>query len=150
MSVYLYGITYEDLIYGIPGVDAAQIGPSSQPVNTTSLVQWAEDAASLLNGALAKSGITASASMDATAHQRCKTAIKDYTAAQVMSALGVDGPIYEQARTKWNQAYAELSNRPQQLGTEYADRSTSNIDTITEDYGPNPWSFVGNNSRSNW
>lgn len=150
MPVYTYGITYEDLVYGIPGVDTAEIGPQTQPVSTGNLVQWAEDAASLLNGALAKSGIVASATMDVTAHARCKAAVKDYVIAQVMAALAIEGPIYDQARTKWNQAYAELSNRPQQLGTQYADTTVSNIDTIQRDFGPNPWSFRGNGGPSNW
>jgi hypothetical protein len=150
MSVYTYGITYEDLIYGIPGVDAAQIGPHTQPVSTQNLVLWAEDAASLLNGALAKSGIVANASLEATAHARCKAAVKDYVVVQVMITLAIDGPLYEQARTKWNQAYSELSNRPQQLGTAYADTTRSNIDTQTATYGTNTWSFQGVTGRSNW
>ena len=150
MSVYTYGITYEDLIYGIPGVDTAQIGPHTQPVSTQHLVSWAEDAASLLNGALAKSGIVASSTMDATAHARCKAAVKDYVVAQVMVTLAIEGPIYDQARTKWNQAYAELSNRPQQLGTAYADTTPSNVDTQTATYGANNWSFQGVTGRNNW
>lgn len=149
MAVYTYGITYEDLVYSIPGVDTSEISAHSR-VTTQNLIDWAEDAASQINGALAKSGITADANMDATAHRRCKSAIGDYVAMMALGTLGVEGPMYDQVRTRWNVAIAEIGNRPQQLGTAYADRSTSNIDTITATHGTNPWSFVGNGGRGNW
>jgi hypothetical protein len=150
MSVYIYGITFEDLVYGIPGIDSAQIGPYTEPISTTNLVAWAEDAAGLLNGALAKSGITANASLDVTAHARCKAAVKAYVTAQALGVMSVQGPVYDQARNIWEQAYRELSNNPQQLGTAYTPRVTSNIDNIDATYGPNPWSFQGNGGRGNW
>ena len=150
MSVYIYGITFEDLVYGIPGIDAAQIGPYTEPLSTTNLVAWANDAAGLLNGALAKSGIVANAQLEETAHQRCKAAVKAYVTAQALAVMGVNGPVYDQARAVWEQAYREVSDRPQNLGTAYTPRVTSNIDSIESTYGVNPWSFVGNGGRGNW
>lgn len=149
MAVYTFGLTFEDLVYGIPGIDPTDIGPNTR-VSSQNLIDWAEDASSLLAGALAKAGITTSASMDVSAHRRCSAAVKKYVAAQAMAALGIEGPIYDQARNEWNQAYAELSNRPQQLGTEYVDRVPSNIDTINADYSPPTWDFKGRSGRNNW
>jgi hypothetical protein len=149
MSVYTYGITYEDLVYSIPGVDTSEISALSR-VTTQNLIDWAEDASSQINGALAKSGITADANMDATAHRRCKSAVVDYVAMMALGTLGVEGPMYDQVRARWNVSISEFGNRPQQLGTAYTDRSTSNIDTITTTHGTNPWSFVGNGGRGNW
>lgn len=147
MSVYTYGITYEDLLRGIPGVDAGQIGPQTQPVSTSDLVQWAEDGSSMLNGMLAKAGITASSDMDVTAHARCKKAVRAYVASEAIGAMGVQGPVYDQTRQIWEQAYAELGNRPQNLGTQYVQPVTTNLSsTIPEgqwDYGSG-WDNNGN------
>ena len=148
MSVYIYGITFEDLVYGIPGIDAAQIGPYTEPLSTTNLVAWANDAAGLLNGMLAKSGITANAQLEPTAHQRCKAAVKAYVTSQALAVMGVNGPVYDQARNIWEQAYAEVGNRPQNLGTQYVQPVKTNL---SESIPDSQWNYSsGWDSNGNW
>lgn len=143
MAVYVYSLTYADVVGEIPGLDASDIGAATEPLNQTNIAQWIEDGAAEVNRTLAKSGITADASLDATVHASCASAVRAYAVAKSLSVLGVTGEVYQQARDIWEQRFTELSNRPQGMGGSYTERLTTNIDTQASDIGTNPWSFAG-------
>jgi len=147
MAVYVYGLTFVDVVGEIPGLDASDIGETTVPLNQGNINQWIEDGAAQVNGQLAKSGITADANLDATVHASCAAAVRAYAVTKSLAVLGVMGDIYTQAREVWEQRYAEISNRPQGLGGPYTERLTTNIDTQETDIGTNPWSFVGYTNR---
>ena len=147
MAVYVYSLTYADVIGEIPGLDASNIGAATEPLNQSNINQWLEDGAAEVNRQLAKSGITADASLDATTHASCASAVRAYAVTKSLAVLGVTGEVYQQAREIWEQRFTEISNRPQGLGATYTERLTTNIDTQTTDIGANPWSFTGYTDR---
>lgn len=136
---YDYSISAADVAAEIPGVDDANIGASTEPISTTDLDNWINDGASKLNAVLDKSGITASASMDADAHDTLKAAVRAYAVHKAMLVLGETGSLLGETRDRWNTVYAEYSNRPQQLGDAYDDGLTVNIDS---DDKSESWSFI--------
>jgi hypothetical protein len=129
---YIYSLTAADVAAEIPGVDDANIGASTEPVSTTDLTNWINDGAARFNSALDKAGITASASMDADAHQMVAAGVKAYAAHKAMLILGMgDTASAVAAEREWLAIYAEVSNRPQQLGDEYDDGLTTSIDSLS-------------------
>jgi len=147
MAVYTYSLTYADVVGEIPGLDASDIGASTEPLNQGNINQWIEDGAAEINRVLAKSGITADATLDATIHASCASAVRAYAVTKSLAVLGVTGEVYQQARDIWEQRFAEISNRPQGLGGTYTERLTTNIDTQATDIGVNPWPFTGYTDR---
>lgn len=128
---YIYSLVAADVAAEIPGVDDANIGASTEPVSTTDLTNWINDGAAKLNAVLDKSGITASASMDADTHQVCAAAVKAYAVMKALLVMDSTGAAYEAARDEWNGVFAEISNRPQQLGDEYSDGITTVLDSLS-------------------
>jgi len=142
MTVYVYGLTYADVVDEIPGYDGSQIGASTRPVSYSVLTQWIERGSATINTMLARAGVTPSADLDADVHSRCATVVKLYVFQNALSK-NATGAKYDQARREYEQAYAELSNRPQvTLGASTPELS-SNIDTSDTVHGVTDWSFIG-------
>lgn len=128
---YIYSLTAANIAAEVPGIDDSNIGASTEPVSTTDLTNWINDGAAKLNTVLDKSGITASASMDADTHQVCAAAVKAYAVMKALLVIGDAGPAFEAARDDWTSVYTEISNRPQQLGDEYGDGITVAVDSLS-------------------
>ena len=158
MAVYVYSLTYTDVIGEVPMIDGGSITATTEPVSTTNITQWIEDGAGKLNAMLIARGITPAATMDETDHSALVEAVKAYGVAKTLLVLGSAGPIYDQAWERWQQVYAEYSNRPQQLGSSAVALTTTTIDAVTvdsgvathADLGTENWSFVGMNGDSSW
>jgi len=149
MTVYVYGLTYLDVIEEIPGIDASEISATTGRITTTGLNQYIEDGASQLNAMLERSGVTPDAAMNANSHQKIAAAVRSYAAFKSLAVLNVRGPAYDQCRRIWEQVYAELSNRPQMVGTAFsAGGIKSNILDSADEYGTTDWSFIG--FRDKW
>jgi hypothetical protein len=96
--------------------------------------------------------------MDETDHSALVEAVKAYGVAKTLLVLGSAGPIYDQAWERWQQVYAEYSNRPQQLGSSAVALTTTTIDAVTvdsgvathADLGTENWSFINMNGDSSW
>lgn len=127
---YTYGLAAADVAAELAGVDDANIGANTEPVSTSDIDNWINDGSAKLNLVLDKSGITASASLDADTHQALAAAVKDYAVMRTMLVLGATGPAFELARDNWASVYAEYSNRPQQLGDAYEDGLSVAIDSL--------------------
>jgi len=143
---YTWGVVAADVAGELHGIDDAAIGAATSPVNTTNLTDWIDDGSARFNSVLAKSGITASASLDADAHQNIATGVKMYAAHKAMLVMGVMGPALDEAKAEWLTIYTEYSNRPQQLGTAYSDGLTTASDSDTKS---DDWDF-SNNEGSIW
>lgn len=127
---YIYGLSASDVAGELPGIDSDNIGASTDKLTTTLLTGFINDGAAKLNTVLDKSGITASATMDADTHQVCAVAVKNYAIHKALLVLGITGDVYEAARDEWASTYTEYSNRPQQLGDAYSDGLTTAIDSL--------------------
>lgn len=151
MAVYVYSLTYVDVVAELPGIDAGSVTATTEPLSTAVINQYIEDGAGKLNAMLIARGVTPSASMDETDHAALVEAVKAYATAKCLYALAATGELYAQAWERWNSVYAEYSNRPQQLGGTFATMTTTTIDGITDDYGTakhddygtEEWSFYG-------
>lgn len=158
MAVYVYSLTSTDVIAEIPMLDGGSVTASTEPLSTGDITQFIEDGAGKINSMLVARGITPSASMDETDHAALVEACKAYAVAKSLQVLGAMGPVYDQAWERWQQVYAEYSNRPQQLGGTYSSLTTTTIDGVEEskgtvkhdDYGTEEWSWVSLNSRNQW
>lgn len=128
---YIFGLTASDVAAELSGIDADNIGASTDKLTTTLITGFINDGAGKLNTVLDKSGITSGASMDADAHQVCALAVKSYAIHKSLLVLGITGPVMEAARDEWLAVYTEYSNRPQQLGDEYADGLTVAADSLS-------------------
>ncbi len=136
-----YGLTSTDVIAELPGVDPQNIGAATQPVSTGDVTQWINDGAAKFNAVLLKSGITPSASMDADALDAVARAVKAYAVWMTLTVMGRTGATVTNARDAWQTAFAQFSNRPQDLGDAYADGTVVNIDSDTNS---EDWSFIDN------
>lgn len=142
--IYTYGLTIEELM-DIPTLDPSSIGPRTSPISTKHLTRWLEEGCGYLNGALRKSGITPSETMDPDAHGRNRAAVRAYVRWQALETLGVTGPQYDNAKSTWTDSYQEVSDRPQQVGG-YTDSVRTELDVAPP---PPSWDFKGF-SRNNW
>ena len=138
---YLWGVVAADVAGELHGIDDASIGAATTPVSTVHLTTWINDGASRFNTVARKSGITPGADVDADAHQAIATGVKMYAAHKAMLVMGVQGPALDEARNEWLAIYTEYSNRPQQLGTAYADGLTTASDSSTK---ADNWDFSDN------
>lgn len=158
MAVYVYSLTYTDVVAEIPMLDGGSVTATTEPLATGDITQYIEDGAGKLNSMLSARGITADANLDETDHAALVEAVKAYAVSKSLMALGAMGPLYDQSWERWQQVYAEYSNRPQQLGNTYAPQTVVETDGVTtdggvashNDYGTEEWSFIGLNSKSNW
>lgn len=144
MAVYIYGLTYTDVVAEIPRLESSNVSATTEPVSTTSIAQWLEDGAAKFNGTLSKSGITADATMATEhedAHASVAAAVKAYAVMQVMAVLGMSGPVYDAAASRFTEIYSEISSRPQQLGAAYSDTLVTVID---QDQKSDEYSFLDN------
>lgn len=151
MAVYVYGLDSDAIAAEIPGLDASSLGASTEPISTTDLTQWIEDGASYMNSTLAKSSITASSSLDEAVHARCKDGVKAYAVSKALLVMNRTGAVYDKMRTIWEQALAQVSSRPEELGGEFSPTVTSNdtIKTSSSDI-TEAWSFIGFTGENNW
>ena len=140
MSVYVYGLTYADVVYEIPGVDLSSVGANTRPISIGSLNQWIEDGASQMNTLLARSGVTADANLDATVHARIAMGVRAYATHKSLAVIGAVGPVYDQCKSTWDSVYTEMSNRPSGVT---GGAGKTYVNTTPTDYGTNPWSFLG-------
>lgn len=158
MAVYVYSLTYADVLAEVPMIDSSSISASTEPVSTTNVTQYIEDGAGKLNSMLEARGITASASLDETDHAALVEALKAYAVCKTLLILGATGTVYDQTWERWRTVYAEYSNRPQNLGSSAVALSTTVVDGITtengiathDDHGTEDWSFISLNGRSSW
>lgn len=128
---YIFGLTATDVAGELPGIDANNIDVSSDKLTTTLLTTFINDGAARFNSVLDKSGITASASMDADTHQMVASGVKSYAIHKALLVLGLgDTSSSIAAEREWLAIYAEISNRPQQLGDAYDDGLTVAIDSL--------------------
>ena len=128
---YIFGLAASDVAGELPGIDADNVDASSDKLTTTLITSFINDGAGKLNVVLDKSGIESGSGMDADTHQVCAVAVKNYAIHKSLLVLGITGPVYEAARDEWASVYTEYSNRPQQLGDEYADGLTVAVDSLT-------------------
>jgi hypothetical protein len=142
--MYTYDIPIDDI--KIPGIEISKIGPRSEPISIADISRWIADGSAVVNSALAKSGIYPAADMDPTALTRLKGTVIAYVVLEGLGAMNVQGPIYDQAKNKYDNSYAEISNRPQQLGTIGVPATRTNLDTPP---APTSWGFKGF-TRNNW
>lgn len=158
MAVYVYSLTSADVISEVPMIDGGSLTATTEPVSTTNITQWIEDGAGKLNSMLEARSITAGASMDETDHAALVEAVKAYAVAKTLLVLGSAGTIYDQAWNRWQQVYAEYSNRPQQLGSTAVALTSTVVDDITTDsgvathadLGTENWSFISMNGNDQW
>jgi len=146
VTVYVYGLTYTDVAAEIPLIDAGSIGAATEPISQADLTTWIEDGAGKLNAGIAKSGLTPSANMDADAHAALVEAVKGYAVHKALAVLGVTGTLYVDARQRWESVYKEYIDRPQNLGTEYTDAYTLELDSDTK---AEDWDFI-DSEGSQW
>ena len=158
MAVYVYSLTYADVVNEMPGVGAENISATTQPLSTADVTQFLEDGAGKVNSMLIARGITPAADMDETDHAALVEAVKSYAVAKSLQVIGATGPMYEQAQDRWTSVYAEYSNRPQNLGGSYSSLTTVETDSVTvtsgtashTSLGTEDWSFVGLGSDDKW
>ena len=136
---YTYSVSASDVAAELPGIDDANIGASTEPLSTTDLTAWISEGAAKMNAIAARSGIDTGVGMDADAHEAIAGAVKAYVVHKALAVLGVTGELLTGARDRWNTVYAEYSNRPQQLGSAYADALSTSVDTATT---TDSWSFI--------
>ena len=158
MAVYTYSLTSGDIVSELPGVSSENISATTEPLSTTDLTQFIEDGAGKLNSVLIARGITPAADMDETDHAALSAAVKAYAVAKAMRTMCATGDLYQQMQDIWNSAYAEYSNRPQNLGGSFASLTTVETDSVTVEsgtathtsLGTEDWSFIGLNSFDKW
>lgn len=158
MAVYVYGLTYTDVVAEIPMLDGGSLTATSEPLAQGDLTQYLEDGAGKLNAMLIARGITPASGMDETDHAALIEAVKGYAVAKALMVLGSAGPVYDQSWERWQQVYAEYSNRPQQLGGSFTPLTTTTIDDLTvdagsashDDLGGESWSFIRLNGDYSW
>jgi len=158
MAVYVYSLAYGDIIAEVPMLDGGSITATTEPLSQGDITQYIEDGAGKLNSMLIARGITPESTMDETDHAALVEAIKGYAVAKSLLVLGSAGPMYDQAWERWQQVYAEYSNRPQQLGGTFAPMTTTTTDGVTvdggtashDDHGTEEWSFISLNGRNQW
>lgn len=143
---YTFGVVAADVAAELPGIDASQIGASTEPVSTTDLTTWINDGSAKLAALLASAGITASASMDADAHDTIAAAVREFAVYRALLVMGVGGDRLREAREAWQITWALYSNRPEQLGDAYTDGLTVTVDTDDTAEG---WTFI-NSEGSVW
>ena len=153
MAIYVFGLVYGDI--HVPGHDISQIGASTEPLAQGDLTQAIEDGSAQINTLLDRSGITpqtVAAGMDEDSHGMCVAAVKAYAQAQALRIIGDTGPRYEAAWGQWLSAYGTISSQPQNLGDEYVDGITCDIDSITsgtaiDSVGSDEFDFIGFSSK---
>ena len=119
-----------------------------RPKGFYDLEKWIEDGAGQLNAMLERSGITPSIEMGANAHQKMEIAVRSYAVFKSLAVLNVRGPVFDQTRRVWEQVYAELSNRPQMLGTSFPAQSVKTNILDGPNLGQTDWTFIG--FRNKW
>jgi hypothetical protein len=157
MSVYIYGLTFQDIVDELPGISSENISPTTQPLSTGDLTKYIEDGAGKLNAAVAARGVQPSATMDANDHAALKECVKNYAVAKGLKVIGISGALYEAAWDSWSTQYTEYSNRPQQLAG-FTDTTTVLGDTLTMENGfvsssrggVECWTYVGLCSKNMW
>ena len=149
MAIYVWGLVNTDI--DVPGHDTSTITSSTEPLTTTNLTQAIEDGASQINTLLDRSGITpqtVAAGMDEDTHGLCVVAVKAYAQAEALKIIGDTGPRYEAAFSQFQGIYSIISSRPQNLGDEYVDALTCEVDSITSGtkitkVGSDEFDFIG-------
>lgn len=150
MAVYTYSVTNSDVLAEVPGIDAGQIGASTEPVSTADVDQWIIDGSSQINGLLEKAGHTPSSSLEEDTHAALATAVKNYAVAKVLLVIGQTGEVYQRAWDTWMQAYSEFSNRPENLGATAPSRATTSSIKDADDDLADEWDFVGFKATNMW
>ncbi len=79
--------------------------------------------------------------MDVETHGNLRAAVKHYAVAQVAFSMGLE-ETYDRANARWEKAYQEWSNRPQDLGDSYTDTTTvPSVDDVSQQ-GQDDYNFI--------
>ncbi len=141
MSLYTYGLTAQDVISELPGVDSSEITATSVPVTTLDVENFISDGASRLNTVLDKYNIVPASNMDVETHGNLRASVKWFAVAAVAFNMGLE-ETYDRANLRWEKAYQEWSNRPEQLGATYVDTSSAPSVDDVDQQGPEDYNFI--------
>lgn len=137
MAVDVFGVDYGDVLQHLP-IDSSQIGPSSEPISTSDLALYIEEAGGEVAGYLQKMNYdTSDLTEDILAQLR--NAITSYAVMRALGAMGYSGALYDNARREYNRQLRQLGDRPT-LAAGYPRKNQSTISSQ-----PPPSRFIGSN-----
>lgn len=125
MATTDYGVTAADVQAKLPLSNP--LTATTKPVSTSDVDEFIDDADSQMSGVLRNAGISLDDLDDDTTRQ-VQEAIKNYAAAQALSALNVRGQLQSQMMDQWREVYQRYQQRPQLL-TKRVTRIKHNVDT---------------------
>lgn len=129
MAIYSYNVTSSDVTDRLP-IDTQAITSSSEPLSTSDIDEYIDDAASEFSGVLEKSGIQGSDLSD-EAERQIQIGIEHYAVAESLKQIGHTGSDYEEARDAYRDALKRFRDQPQTLDKNH-DRVRSNVDTTRD------------------
>ncbi len=135
MAVDVFGVDYGDVLQHLP-IDSSQIGPSSEPISTSDLALYIEEAGGELAGYLAKMGYDTD-DLTADVLAQLRNAIVSYAVQRALGAMGYSGALYDNARREYQRILKALGDRPA-LAAGYSRKPATNINPM-----PPPSRFGG-------
>lgn len=126
MALTDFSVTVDDVLEKLP-LDTSQITATTEPVSTTDIEGFVQDASSELRAVIDRAGIGYDSINDDTKRQM-QSAVEAYAVAEALDAMGVTGRQYDKYRGKWEEARDRYTAQPSTMATSKA-RFKSNIDT---------------------
>lgn len=126
MALTDFSVTVSDVLEKLP-LDTSQISATTEPVSTTDIEGYVQDASSELRAVLDRAAINIASINDDTKRQM-QSAVEAYAVAEALDAMGVTGRQYDKYRDKWRDVYDRYTAQPSALATSKS-RVKSNIDT---------------------
>lgn len=141
MAIHDYNVTASDVLDKIP-LDTSMIDGSSEPVSTTTIDGYIDEAASELSGLLRRADVDGT-KLEAEAEKHIQTAILNYAAAETLSKLGHTGRDYTQKRARYEDVKQTLKGSAKQLDTERGGgvKSTVNTSRATSEFQRDSYGF---------
>lgn len=149
MSVYVYGLTLEDI--KAPGIDASQFSSVTR-VTSTNVTEFIKAGAAQLNGVLRAARIvpgevgSAGTTLDADAHEACREAVINFAVWKIAWIMGMLDTA-EIARTVWISELSRYSTSPTSLGDAYQEGISIPIDEQFDSVNVDDWDFTGGSKK---